>query len=157
MAETAWRSAGRVAMVGFNRSHAPLTEAVLRRMGDSIKLVQIRVNAGQLPDDHWLHDLESGGGRLLGEGCHFVDLALRLLREGTEAMELTAENGQYEFPLEGRNVLLVRIEVETAQELVAEISANKHLIAVRFRKLDERLKLQAINEDINFKLSLCNF
>ena len=61
------------------------------------------------------------------------------------------------FPLEGRNVLLVRIEVETTEELVAEISANKHLVAVRFRKLDEKLKLQAIDENIDFKLSLCNF
>ena len=86
-----------------------------------------------------------------------IDLALRLLREGTEALELIAKKGQYEFPLEGRNVLLVRIEVETTEELVAEISANKHLIAVRFRKLDEKLKLQAIEENINFKLSLCNF
>ena len=34
----------------------------------------MRVNAGPLPDDHWLHDPEDGGGRLLGEGCHFVDL-----------------------------------------------------------------------------------
>ena len=32
-----------------------------------------RVSAGELPDDHWPHDLEQGGGRLLGEGCHFVD------------------------------------------------------------------------------------
>jgi len=96
--ETAWRSAGRVAMVGFNRSHAPLTEAVLRRMGDSIKLVQIRVNAGQLPDDHWLHDLESGGGRLLGEGCHFVDLALRLL--GGQPQEVSCMGA----PVPGRPV-----------------------------------------------------
>ena len=86
-----------------------------------------------------------------------IDLALRLLREGTEALELIAKKGQYEFPLEGRNVLLVRIEVETTEELVAEISANKHLIAVRFRKLDEKLKLQAIEQNIDFKLSLCNF
>ena len=86
-----------------------------------------------------------------------IDLALRLLREGTEALDLIAKKGQYEFPLEGRNVLLVRIEVETTEELVAEISANKHLIAVRFRKLDEKLKLQAIEENIDFKLSLCNF
>ncbi|MBM65759.1 MAG: oxidoreductase [Myxococcales bacterium] len=96
--ETAWRGAGRVAMVGFNRSHAPLTEAILHRMGTSINLVQIRVNAGQLPADHWLHDLESGGGRLLGEGCHFVDLALRLL--GGEPVEVSCSGA----PAPGRSV-----------------------------------------------------
>ena len=86
-----------------------------------------------------------------------IDLALRLLREGTEALTFKAEKGQYEFPLEGRSVLLVRIEVNTAEELVAEISANKHLIAVRFRRLDEKFKLQAIDNDVDFNLSLCNF
>jgi predicted dehydrogenase len=38
----------------------------------------MRVNAGPLPADHWLHDPEIGGGRLLGEGCHFVDLLATL-------------------------------------------------------------------------------
>ena len=38
----------------------------------------MRVNAGPLPDDHWLHDPEDGGVRLLGEGCHFVDLLATL-------------------------------------------------------------------------------
>ncbi len=33
------------------------------------------MNAGSLPDDHWLNDPADGGGRLLGEGCHFVDFA----------------------------------------------------------------------------------
>ena len=33
-----------------------------------------RVNAGQLPLDHWLHDPEQGGGRIIGECCHFIDL-----------------------------------------------------------------------------------
>ena len=37
-------------------------------------MLSLRVNAGPLPADHWLHDPEDGGGRLLGEGCHFVDL-----------------------------------------------------------------------------------
>jgi predicted dehydrogenase len=36
------------------------------------------VNAGPLPRDHWLHDPEEGGGRLIGEGCHFVDLLSHL-------------------------------------------------------------------------------
>ena len=87
-----------------------------------------------------------------------IDLALRLLREGTEAEELIAKHGQYEFPLEGKQVLLVRITTVSNHDLVAETSANKHLVAVRFRRLDKNLKLQQIaNENIKFKLSLCNF
>jgi predicted dehydrogenase/threonine dehydrogenase-like Zn-dependent dehydrogenase len=62
-------------MVGYNRRFAPLTERLLQELGGIGQLaLLIRVNAGPLAADHWLHDPELGGGRLLGEGCHFVDL-----------------------------------------------------------------------------------
>jgi len=66
---------GALLMVGFNRRHAPLT-ARLREAFASVAAptLLVRVNAGPLPEDHWLHDPEDGGGRLVGEGCHFVDL-----------------------------------------------------------------------------------
>jgi predicted dehydrogenase len=63
--------------VGFNRRHAPLARELRRyvlRPGAPFELL-VRINAGTLPDGHWLNDLEDGGGRLLGEGCHFVDFA----------------------------------------------------------------------------------
>jgi predicted dehydrogenase len=63
--------------VGFNRRHAPLAIALrdhVREPGAPVELLY-RVNAGPLPSDHWLADLADGGGRLLGEGCHFVDFA----------------------------------------------------------------------------------
>ena len=41
-------------------------------------VVNIRVNAGNIPASHWIHDPEVGGGRMIGEGCHFVDLACAL-------------------------------------------------------------------------------
>ena len=53
-------------------------------MGSTISCCPLRVNAGPLPADHWLHDPEDGGGRLLGEGCHFVDLLATLA--GSEAL-----------------------------------------------------------------------
>jgi predicted dehydrogenase/threonine dehydrogenase-like Zn-dependent dehydrogenase len=62
-------------MVGFNRRFAPLTERLVQELGGIGQLaLVVRVNAGPLPADHWLHDPELGGGRPLGEGCHFVDL-----------------------------------------------------------------------------------
>jgi predicted dehydrogenase/threonine dehydrogenase-like Zn-dependent dehydrogenase len=64
-------------VVGFNRRHAPqavaLREHVVR--GDGPATLVYRVNAGRLPDDHWTNDVHEGGGRLVGEGCHFVDFA----------------------------------------------------------------------------------
>jgi predicted dehydrogenase len=66
----------RVLMVGFNRRFAPLArqvKAFLDTPGDEPLILQYRVNAGSLPPDHWLNDPEQGGGRIVGEVCHFVD------------------------------------------------------------------------------------
>ncbi len=64
-------------LVGYNRRHAPLASALrdrIRRPGRPFELL-FRVNAGALAADHWLNDPADGGGRLLGEGCHFIDFA----------------------------------------------------------------------------------
>lgn len=76
-------------MVGFNRRYAPLTERLRTAIAgcDDLTLAA-RVNAGLLPADHWLHDPEDGGGRFIGEGCHFVDLLCHLA--GTPAIEAGA-------------------------------------------------------------------
>ena len=67
-------------MVGFNRRFAPSTLSV-QEFFESVQsplIVNIRVNAGSMPADHWIQDPQIGGGRLIGEGCHFVDLASAL-------------------------------------------------------------------------------
>lgn len=71
-------------MVGFNRRLAPFTAEVAQVL-ESLKgpvLVQIRVNAGVIPAAHWIQDIERGGGRIIGEVCHFVDLACHFARGG---------------------------------------------------------------------------
>ncbi len=67
-------------MVGYNRRFAPLTSQLrffLEPVSEPLAL-QYRVNAGYLPQDHWVNDREQGGGRILGEVCHFVDLLMFL-------------------------------------------------------------------------------
>lgn len=63
-------------MVGFNRRFSPLarkaTEFFSGRQGPMSLLY--RVNAGRIPKDHWVHDPLQGGGRIVGEVCHFIDL-----------------------------------------------------------------------------------
>jgi predicted dehydrogenase/threonine dehydrogenase-like Zn-dependent dehydrogenase len=61
--------------VGFNRRFSPLLRAArdfLARPGERMT-VTYRVAAGRLASDHWVNDLTEGGGRALGEGCHFID------------------------------------------------------------------------------------
>ncbi len=62
-------------MVGFNRRFAPLSvrlAAFLQQRKEPL-VAHYRVNAGFIPLSHWVHDPEQGGGRIIGEGCHFID------------------------------------------------------------------------------------
>ena len=63
-------------MVGFNRRFAPMIQQAkaFLAQADGPFTMHYRVNAGPLPPDHWVNDPEQGGGRILGEMCHFVDL-----------------------------------------------------------------------------------
>jgi predicted dehydrogenase len=65
----------RVLMVGFNRRFAPLAQQVKVALANRTTplIMTYRVNAGFIPPDHWVHDPVVGGGRLLGEVCHFID------------------------------------------------------------------------------------
>jgi predicted dehydrogenase/threonine dehydrogenase-like Zn-dependent dehydrogenase len=62
-------------LVGFNRRFAPMAVEMKKFLSDIHEPLAIhyRVNAGHIPADHWVNDLEQGGGRILGEVCHFVD------------------------------------------------------------------------------------
>jgi predicted dehydrogenase/threonine dehydrogenase-like Zn-dependent dehydrogenase len=66
-------------MVGFNRRFSPLVEKTKAFFDDvSPKMIFYRVNAGPLPRSHWTQDDVEGGGRIIGEGCHFIDTAAYL-------------------------------------------------------------------------------
>ena len=71
---------GLVVAVGFNRRFAPQVRRIKALLAGTPgpKGFVMTVNAGAIPATHWTHDREIGGGRIVGEGCHFVDL-LRFL------------------------------------------------------------------------------
>ncbi|MFZ2147471.1 MAG: bi-domain-containing oxidoreductase [Sedimentisphaerales bacterium] len=60
-------------MVGFNRRFAPLTKLLKGKLRGSPMSMIYRVNAGVVPADTWIQDTAIGGGRIIGEVCHFVD------------------------------------------------------------------------------------
>ncbi len=79
-------------MVGFNRRFAPLAlrlKSFLRGIQEPLAL-HYRVNAGFIPADHWLNDPEQGGGRVIGEVCHFVDFLTFLA--GSAPIEVQAHS-----------------------------------------------------------------
>jgi predicted dehydrogenase/D-arabinose 1-dehydrogenase-like Zn-dependent alcohol dehydrogenase len=67
-------------MVGFNRRYAPHIVKMKELLNShrSPKSIIITVNAGAIPSEHWVHSL-IGGGRIIGEGCHFIDLMRHLI------------------------------------------------------------------------------
>ncbi len=79
-------------MVGFNRRFAPLAvrfKSFLSEIREPLAL-HYRVNAGFIPADHWLNDPEQGGGRVIGEVCHFVDFLSFLV--GAAPVEVHAQS-----------------------------------------------------------------
>ncbi len=86
------QNAAPLLMVGFNRRFSPLVTQIRQKLGTGPMSMLYRVNAGAIPADSWVQDPEIGGGRIVGEVCHFVDLLIHLngslpARVGATALE----------------------------------------------------------------------
>ena len=68
-----------VLQVGYNRRFAPLVQAMKKEAGDLPMSINYRVNAGVIPKDVWVQDPAVGGGRIIGESCHFIDTCTFLI------------------------------------------------------------------------------
>jgi predicted dehydrogenase/threonine dehydrogenase-like Zn-dependent dehydrogenase len=68
-------------MVGYNRRFAPMARELKTFFSDAREplAAHYRVNAGSIPSTHWVHDPETGGGRIVGEVCHFVDFLIFII------------------------------------------------------------------------------
>ena len=74
--EAAQKSSGKILMVGYNRRFAPQVLKIksLLRNAHMPKTFIMTMSAGHIPMSHWTQDVEVGGGRILGEACHYIDL-----------------------------------------------------------------------------------
>ena len=86
-------------ITGFNRRFAPLAQqlhASLKGRNEPMR-VHYRVNAGYIPLNHWTQDPELGGGRIIGEACHFIDFITFLVGESPVSVIAHAlpDNGKY--------------------------------------------------------------
>lgn len=95
--------------VGLNRRHAPLIQQIKREMKtDQIPAVYDFIgNAGFIPKDHWVHDEAAGGGRILGEACHFVDLLQYLDGSHLEDLTVTAASNNA-YPMNDNVLITLR-------------------------------------------------
>ena len=73
--KSAVEKSGKLVTVGFNRRFSPFSIAAKELLDDNTPIQIIAtMNAGFIPDSSWVHDMESGGGRIIGEACHYIDL-----------------------------------------------------------------------------------
>jgi predicted dehydrogenase len=103
--------------VGFNRRFAPMVERLRDFAGELPGPVTctIRVAAGELAADHWTHDLAQGGGRLLGEGCHFVDTIVAIAR--SPVVEVYARGfSRHGLPLQAADNALITLTLENGSQ-----------------------------------------
>lgn len=86
-----------ILFVGYNRRFSPLVVKLKEMDGSTLpKAINYRINAGTLPKEHWIQDPQTGGGRVIGEVCHFIDLCMFIAGSpitsvSAEAMD-TADN-----------------------------------------------------------------
>ena len=115
---------GRI-VVDFNRIFAPTARRALEPFAERTDPVFVgyRVNAGALPSDHWLRDRRQGGGRLVGEGCHFVDFCSAAVDRPLESVA-TVGLGASPSTLEGDNFTLTLRYADGSLATVAYVSSG---------------------------------
>ncbi|MCX8212260.1 MAG: bi-domain-containing oxidoreductase [Lewinella sp.] len=74
--DAAYRKGDKTLTVGFNRRFSPFSQDLKKQLGDAPGPINViaTMNAGFIPQDVWVQDMEVGGGRIIGEACHLIDL-----------------------------------------------------------------------------------
>ncbi len=115
--DQAWRQATEegaapVLMVGFNRRFAPQVEKMKSLLAEKSapKSIIMTVNAGAIPADHWTQDRAVGGGRILGEACHFIDLMRFLAGSKIRSWQACALGGSGEAVRDDKAVITLAFD-----------------------------------------------
>jgi predicted dehydrogenase len=92
--------------VGFNRRFAPFAQRMRSLLGDGPMNVVATMNAGFIPAGSWVHDLQVGGGRIVGEACHYIDLCSFLTGSQVTAVCMNAMGTEREENSDNASILL---------------------------------------------------
>ncbi len=108
-------------MVGFNRRFSPPVQKLKGMFtDDQPKSITIRINSGILPKGHWINDPEIGGGRIVGEACHFIDLAMFIA--GSPIVSVSAES--LDDSDEMNNTVIVNLKMKNGSVASVNYFAN---------------------------------
>ena len=101
-----YAQSGKTLTVGFNRRFSPHIEKIKRLVGDSQMNVIATMNAGFIPANVWVHDMKTGGGRIIGEACHYIDLISFLTGSKVKAVCMNAMGTAPEENTDNASILL---------------------------------------------------
>jgi predicted dehydrogenase len=99
-------NASKTLTVGFNRRFSPHTQKVKQLVGSSTINVIATMNAGFIPLSSWVHDMKVGGGRIIGEACHFIDLITYLSGSKVTAVCMNAMGPNPDESTDNASILL---------------------------------------------------
>jgi predicted dehydrogenase/threonine dehydrogenase-like Zn-dependent dehydrogenase len=87
-----YQQSGKTLTVGFNRRFSPFAQDVKKQLGNSNTPINViaTMNAGDVPANHWTQDMNIGGGRIIGEACHLIDLITYLSGSLVESVVMNA-------------------------------------------------------------------
>lgn len=87
-----FEQSGKTLTVGYNRRFSPFAQDVKKHLGDSNNLINViaTMNGGEIPANHWTQDMKLGGGRIIGEACHLIDLITYLSGSLVESVVMNA-------------------------------------------------------------------
>lgn len=107
--------------VGYNRRFSPFTVKMKQLAGDGVKNIVATMNAGFIPPEVWVHDLKVGGGRIIGEACHFIDLCSFFT--GSKVVSVCM-NAMGENPEENTDNVSILLRYEDGSNAVINYFAN---------------------------------
>jgi predicted dehydrogenase/threonine dehydrogenase-like Zn-dependent dehydrogenase len=90
--EAAFNESNQSLLVGFNRRFSPFSQDVKQQLGSGDTPINViaTMNAGFIPADHWTQDMQTGGGRIIGEACHMIDLISYFTGSEVESVVMNA-------------------------------------------------------------------
>jgi predicted dehydrogenase/NADPH:quinone reductase-like Zn-dependent oxidoreductase len=101
-----YKKSGKSLTIGFNRRFSPHIEKIKLLVGTGQMNVIATMNAGFIPSNVWVHDIKTGGGRIIGEACHYIDLITFLTGSRVKAVCMNAMGINPEENSDNASILL---------------------------------------------------
>ena len=148
--EKAYRNCKTSVTVGFNRRFSPLIVKAKNCIGNSNHPINIvaTMNAGYIPQNHWVQDIEIGGGRIIGEACHYIDLISFLTGSKVVSVVMNSQGTNPKSNTDNASILLKYKNGSQGiinyfsdgnksypKENITIYSQNKNIIVDNFRKI----------------------